>query len=407
MKILMVNKFLFVNGGSEACMFDSARWLEELGHEVVFLGMADPRNVPLGNRTFLMSHVDLNAALSPRGVVRAAARVLWSREALRLATQVVREEKPDVVHLHNMYHQISPSVLLPLRRNGVPTVMTMHDYKVVCPVYTLFRGGRPCEACSGGRFYRCLWYRCCRRSFAKSLLSTGEMYLHQRLLHAYQHVSLYLAPSLFLARQVRAMGFRGSVRYLPNAVDAEALSPSPEADGQGVVFFGRLTEDKGVATLLEALRQVRVPCTIVGEGPYEGALRQRAAALSLENVRFLGRLPFPAALEEVRRASAVVVPSLWYENAPRSVLEAFALAKPVLASRIGGLPEMVRDGETGLTFEPGNSADMARAIRALMGNPEQAARMGRTARRLVETTYSKERHVGKLLRVYQQVMGRT
>ncbi len=405
MKILMVNKFLFLNGGSEACLFDTARWLEERGHEVVFLGMASPRNVALPNGVYLVSQVDFAGSGSLGSTLRAGARLLWSREAQGVMRQALAVETPDIVHLHNIYHQLSPSILGPIHERGVPAVMTLHDYKLVCPVYTLYRAGRPCQACAGGRYHRCAMHRCCKGSLAKSLLATAEMFLHHRLLRSYSHVSCFISPSRFLCNKLADLGFAGEVRYLPNAVDVAVLRPPPDSPGEGVVYFGRLTEEKGVTTLLEAMSGLSVPCSVVGDGPAGPKLRAMAAALGLSHVHFLGQLPLLETLAVVARARVAVVPSLWYENAPRSVLEAFALARPVIASRIGGLPELVRDGETGLTFTPGSSEDLRRAMLDLLRDPPRGNDMGKAGRRLVEKVYGKKAYVEGLLGLYTQVLG--
>lgn len=404
MKILMVNKFLFRNGGSEACMFDTAHWLKERGHQVVYLGMAHERNVALEDPAFLVSRVDFDRAGSLRVRAAAATRILWSAEARQLVRRVIAEEKPDVAHLHNIYHQISPSILGPLQEHHIPVVMTLHDYKLVCAVYTLYRAGRPCERCADAMYHHCVLHRCCKGSFAKSALSAAEMFLHHKLLRAYRDVSCFVSPSRFLAAKVGEMGFSGRVRYLPNAVDATSLPAPASMPTEGIVFFGRLTEEKGVATLLEAVTGMSVPCTIIGDGPVAPSLRAMAAERKLANVRFLGQLAFDQVLREVARAVIVVVPSVWYENAPRSVLEAFAMARPVVASRIGGLPELVREGETGLTFVPGSSEDLRRAMLELLRDPVRAIEMGRAGRQLVEETYGKEAYLDGLLGLYAQGM---
>ncbi|NWG00234.1 MAG: glycosyltransferase [Thermoanaerobaculaceae bacterium] len=405
MKILLVNKFLFLNGGSEACLFDTGRWLKERGHHVVYLGMADRRNAPLADPTYLVSHVDLETA-SWREQARVAGRILWSLEAQRVLERAIAEHAPDIAHLHNVYHQISPSILHVLRRAAIPAVMTLHDYKLVCPVYTLYRAGGPCERCRGGRYTNCVLYRCCKGSFGKSFLAAVEMFLHHRVLKVYRSVSRFIAPSRFLAAKVAQLGFLGPICYLPNAVDVAALPAPATTPGDGVVYFGRLTEEKGVLTVLDAVAGLNVPCTIVGDGPFAARLRAVAAQRRLTHVRFLGQLGFQETLRHVARAAVVVVPSLWYENAPRNVLEAFALARPVIASRIGGLPELVRDGVTGLTFAPGNSDDLRRAMLVLLENPQVAVAMGLAGRRLVEAEYSAASYTGGLLAIYEDALGR-
>ncbi len=404
MKILLVNKFFFLNGGSEACMFDGARLLKERGHQVAFLSMAHPRNIESEDPAYFVSHVDFNELRGPVAKTRAAARMLWSREARALMEDVVRRERPDVALLHNVYHQLSPSILAPLERHGVPAVMVLHDYKMVCPVYTLFSGGRPCELCSHRRFFHCVSRRCSRGSLGGSLAAAAEMTLHHRLLDAYRGVAAFVSPSRFLADKLAEMGFRGSVHHVPNFIDARALRPEPSADDRSVVYFGRLTPEKGLRTLIEAMDGVAGTCTIVGEGPSGPELRRLAAGRGLGNVAFTGRLPFEEVVSRVRRARAAVLPSEWYENAPRSVLEAFALGKPVIGARIGGIPELVEDGITGWTFESGNASDLRRALVLALSNADRVEEMGRNARTRVERRYGADLYYDRMTAILRAAL---
>ncbi len=405
MKILLVNKFFFLNGGSEACMFDSARLLKERGHRVAFLSMAHPRNVASDDPAYFVSHVDFNELRGVRAKARAAARMLWSREARALMEEVIRKERPDVAILHNVYHQLSPSIMAPLARRGVPSLMVLHDYKMVCPVYTLFSGGAPCERCSGRRFLPCVSRRCSKGSLASSALAAAEMTLHHRVFDAWGGVTAFVSPSRFLADTLRRMGFPREVHHIPNFIDARALRPQPPGEERSVVYFGRLTPEKGLRTLVEAMGGVDGTCHVVGDGPSAGELRRLASDLGRSNVAFAGHLAFDELAGRVRRARAVVLPSEWYENAPRSVLEAFALGKPVVGARIGGIPELVEDGVTGWTFTPGDAADLRRALALALANADTVEEMGRRARAVAEQRYGPDLYYERLTALCRQVAG--
>ena len=405
MKILLVNKFFFLNGGSEACMFDGARLLKERGHRVAFLSMAHPRNIAGEDPAYFVSHVDFNELRGLRAKARAAARMLYSLEAKALMDEVIRKERPDIAILHNVYHQLSPSILAPLKRHQVPSLMVLHDYKMVCPVYTLFSGGQPCERCSHRRFFSCVSQRCSKGSRASSLMAAAEMTLHHRVFDAYDGVAAFISPSRFLIEKLAQMGFSRPIHHIPNFIDARDLRPQPAAEENAVLYFGRLTPEKGLRTLIEAMDGVPATCHIIGDGPSAGELHRLAAERGLENVAFTGHLAFEQLADRVRRARAVVLPSEWYENSPRSVLEAFALGKPVVGARRGGIPELVEEGVTGWTFEAGNAADLRRALVLALSNADKVEEMGRNARRFAEQRYGPDLYYERLMTLCLQAFG--
>lgn len=406
MRFLLVNKFLFRNGGSEACLFDTARLLASKGHEVAFMAMDHPRNESGRGSVHLVSHVDFAPAQPVRARVRAAARMLYSREARTVMEEAIRRERPDVALLHNVYHQLSPSILAPLRRHGVPALMTLHDYKVVCPVYTLSSRGQPCHRCRDRAFHWCALRRCSRGSTAASLLAAAEMTLHHRVLDLYGGVDTFVCPSRFLMDTVAGMGFDRRLALLPNFVEAAGLRPRPGQDDGSVVYVGRLTPEKGVRTLILAMEGVPAPCRIIGDGPLREELEDEARRRGLDRVEFLGHLPFADVAERVSRARIAVLPSEWYENSPRSVLEAFALGTPVIGARIGGIPEMVRDGETGWLFRPGDVGDLRRALLSSLAEGDRVAEMGARARRTVEEVFDPETHYRGLMALCERAAGR-
>ncbi len=407
MRILLVNKFFYQRGGSEAVFFATADLLRKNGHEVAFFSMRDERNFETAYAEFFVPEVVFRTGLPLTRKMAAAANILYSRGARRSIERLIAREKPDLVHLHNIYHQISPSILHSLRKNNLPVVMTLHDYKMACPTYNLLRDGKVCERCRRGRYYHCLAARCRDGSWAASFVSTLEMYLHHRLLHLYDLVDVFISPSRFLKGKLAEMGFRRDVDYLPNFLDLEAFSLPDVPPEDVITFFGRLSPEKGLETFVEALRGLPVRGRIIGEGPRGARLRDKAREMGVGNLSFVPHLPFERLREEVGKSLFTVVPSVYYDNSPMAILESFAWGKPVVGARIGGIPEFVRDGETGLTFEPGRAPDLrAKILRLIQDRPFITA-MGRRARQLVERSFSPDAHYDGLLRLYDKAMGKS
>lgn len=401
MRILVVNKFYWEKGGSERVLFDLAAGYEAAGHEVVPFSMASARNraTPWADR--FVPEVDWESG-GPLGALRAAARVIHSGEARRRLAGLLRDARPDVAHLHNFHHQLSPSVVDALREAGVPAVHTLHDYKVVCPNYLLFRAGAVCERCSGGRFHHAVAGRCVRGSYAASAVAALESSWHRARRTLERGIRVSVAPSRFLAAKIAEMGFRGDVRVVPNGIDAASIEPAG-TPGDGFLYAGRLAIEKGVDTLVEAVRgSPGLRLTIAGEGPAGESLR-RLAAPAGDRIVFAGTLPRAEVLRLARGARAVVMPSVWYENAPLAALEACAAGVPVVASDHGGLPEIVRDGETGVTVPAGSPDALAKALRALQDAPDLAHRLGRRGRAVVEQEYRLPDQVARMLALLEEV----
>jgi glycosyltransferase involved in cell wall biosynthesis len=403
-RVIAVNKFYYHRGGAETVMFDEMRMLRANGHDVVPFAMRHPSNYPTPYERYFVSNVELrevNGGIT--GKAAAAARILWSREAARNVRKLVDDAAPDIAHVHNVYHQLSPSVLRALNDAGVPVVMSLHDYKLVCPAYTLYANDAICERCAGGRFYNALLQGCVKNSRAKSALCTVEAYAH-RALGAYRvNVKLYVAPSRFLAAKVVELGLDPRrIDHVPNSVETAGV-PVAETDGGYVLFAGRLERVKGVRTLLEAFRGLAHRGTalrIAGDGEDRAWLEAYCSRHGLDSVRFLGHLPHDRVAEEIDGAAFVVVPSEWYENAPLSVLEAAARGKAVVVSGLGGLPELVIPGETGVVFEAGNASELRAAMDQLLADPAFTREMGRKARAFMEETFSPQRHYEQLMSAY-------
>lgn len=400
MRILLANKFFYDHGGPESVLFASREMLAARGHDVIDFAMRHPSNRPSPYAAYFAPYRDLRSIRPSPATVSAALNFVDSREAARCLRRLVRDHRPDIAHLHSINHQLTPSIIRVLHDAGVPVVMTLHDYKLVCPAYTLRTDGAICERCTGGRFYRATTTRC--RGLARGVLLSAESYVQHRLLRSYEKVRLFLSPSRFLAEKFRHMGFRYPLEVVPNpAGSAPAAAPGAPAPRDGFLFVGRIAEEKGLATLCEAASRAAVSVRIVGDGPALSELQARYAARP--GIEFLGRRAPAEAQALMRAALAVVVPSEWYENQPMVVLEAFVAATPVIGSPLGGIPELVRDGETGLLHHPADIADLASKLRWAHEHAAEMAAMGERAR-AAAAEFSLERHYERLVSVYERVL---
>lgn len=402
MRILHVNKFFYRRGGAESYMLDVAALQQAAGEDVEFFAMDHPDNQPARFEQFFPSYVELGP--SDRSLtegLRIAGRVLYSISARRGMEQVLQAFEPDVVHLHNIYHQLSPSILQPIKSAGIPAVMTLHDYKLACPTYLFLDHGQICEACLGGHYLNAVRRRCNGGSLSASVLNAVEMTLHDRL-GLYSPVDLFLCPSRFIQSKMAQAGvFPDRMRHLPGFVESAEPQESTR-HGAGIVFIGRLSYEKGVETAIRAAARAGCDLDIAGDGPDRIELERLAGALGDTKIRFHGRVSPERVAALIRSAAATVVPSLTYENQPRVILESFAAAVPVIGSDLGGIPELVRDGQEGMLVPPGDVDAMAEAVRSLLSDPERARVLGLAGRKRALHEFSPSRHLAALGTLYEE-----
>lgn len=404
MKILLINKFLSRGGGADCAFLNTADLLKAQGHEVIFFSMQHPGNLATEYDRYFLSSLDFDR----RGIsaaVRSSLRVVYSFEARRKLDALIRRYKPDIAHLHNIYHQLSPSILHTLCVRRIPRVMTLHDFKLVCPAYSLMRNGRECRSCAGGKFYRCAVHACLKGSRLKSSLAVMESYLHHRLLHTYRLVDRFIAPSEFMKETLTAMGFPYETVHLQNFFPGFSDPPAENGSGRGVVYFGRLVPGKGLFTLCEAMG--RLPghrLAVFGEGPLEGGLRSYIERNRITNISLKGHLAARDLFEQVSKAALVVFPSECPENNPLTVIEAGALGKPVIAANVGGVPELITHGVNGYLFTARDAAGLSGLIAAALADEQRLAALGRNARRLIEERLNAGLHYRRLMSIYSEAM---
>jgi glycosyltransferase involved in cell wall biosynthesis len=401
LRIVVANKFWYRRGGLERVMFDEIAWLGKSGHEIAHFSTTHPKNDPSPWAHYFVPYLELGreGGLSPKEQATAAVRLFYNSEAARRFSRLVHDFRPDIVHVHGIHRQISPSILDVARRAGIPVVQSLHDYHQICPADVLLYGGS--EVCEPRRC-RTLWYgpcvsgRCVRGSLSASVLSACETaYAHAR--RAYERsVRRFISPSGFLQEQMRRAGCRTPVDVVPNAVPVETRREGP---GHGFAVIGRLAREKGVEVALRAADLAGVEITIAGDGP----LRQRLQD-EYPDARFTGYLNGAQIEDLVRNTRAVVVPSVCFENAPMSVLEPMAAGVPVIASRIGGIPEQITDGVDGLLVQPADPDALSKAMRRFSDDPEFARVLGARARETVAERFSAAAHVAGIERTYSAAL---
>ncbi|TDB39812.1 MAG: glycosyltransferase [Actinobacteria bacterium] len=381
-------------------MFDEIAWLEQAGNEVAHFSTRHPGNDESPWADLFAPYSELGApgtmGVGERAV--AAMRMFSNPEARNLFATLLDRFKPDVVHMHGIHRQLSPSILVAATRRGVPVVQTLHDYHHVCPGDVLLRGGADiCEprACGGVWYGPAIRNRCVRGSLVASSLSAAET-SYQRVRRVYESsVTRFVSPSEFLADIMREGGWGIPCDVVPNAV-----APVPLATGgSNVLYAGRLSPEKGVHVLLEAARLADIQVVIAGEGPSEADLRRR-----YPEANFQGRIDESAVQRLIAESLACVVPSTCYENAPMSVLEPMAAGVPVVASSIGGIPEILEHDVSGILVAPGDVNRLAAALSRLKSDCALRTRLGAAGRERVLTRFSPEEHLRRLLQSYAAAM---
>ncbi|MGD9140178.1 MAG: glycosyltransferase family 4 protein [bacterium] len=402
MKVLQVNKYFYVRGGSERYYFDLCDLLAGRGHEVFHFSMTHSRNRPSPQADMFMSHVDLNAPMSATERVAAAGRLLYSREATRRMEAIIDRYRPDVVHMHNISRQITPSIVSVTSARGIPTVKTQHDYSLVCPAHTCFVNGEVCEDCLGGAYWHAVPKKCIDGSLTSSLLGAAEAYLHD-VMGLYKKIDFIISPSRFLMEKLSSLKWiRRKIGHLPYLIPL-GEDWSSRNDGY-VLYSGRITHEKGVKTLLEAAaRMPDMKFIIAGEGPQLDEFKEYARDRGLGNVEFRGYVEGGEHEALLEGAACIAVTSISYENLPLSILESFARGKPVVGSDCGGTVELVKDGETGFRYRRADADSLAEAIGNLLSDESARVRMARNARELVSGVCSPDYHYDRMMEIYARV----
>lgn len=376
MRVLMVHNAYQQRGGEDSVVESEVALLRQHGHEV---------------HLYERHNDEVNQ--TPKWLLAPGA--IWSSRTVREVQALIAGFRPDVMHVHNTMPLVSPSVYWAAREVGVPVVQTLHNFRLLCPQAMFVREGKVCEDCLGKVPWRGVLHKCYRDSTAQSAVMATMLSTH-RLLGTYtSKVDRFIALNEFCRAKFIEGGLEAArISVKPNFVDWQ---PAPRWDQRlGGLYLGRLTPEKGVDVLLRALaREPGQRVKVVGGGPMEGAVRAAAG------VDYLGFLPLAEIWGHLSRASYMVVPSVWYEGFPRTIVEAFASGVPVIASRLGSLAEVVSDGRTGLLFNPGDDEDLAAKLAWADSHPQEMMAMGQAARQEYEARYTPARNCAELIEIYR------
>jgi len=374
MRVLQVNKFYYPSGGADKYCLYLEKALKAAGHEVAVFAMADPKNEPSPWSDYFVSPIDFH---SPRWSekVRLPGRMIYSREARRKFARLLDDFRPDIIHCHNIYHQLSPAILPEATKRKIPVIMHAHDYKLICPNYKLFTQEKFCRECpSKNSYWPCIKNNCYGH-FSRSALASWEMYLHHKRWHIYEkNLDLLIAPSGFMKDQLIAAGWptaKVALIYNP-APKVSQRVPSSGEEKDYLLYFGRLSAEKGVADLIAAIKDTGANLHLAGSGPEEIKLKKLAAPeIKSGQIKFLGQLAGGELVKEIGAAKAVILPSRWPENMPLALLESLAKGKMIIAAAVGGLPEIIQDGVNGFLYPPGETEALKAKIKTVIGLPEE------------------------------------
>ena len=405
MKILQVNKFFDLQGGADVYVHELGKRQAEAGHEVHYFSTKSERNLPSADEKYFVTRYDLRKNYGPFTKLKIAGKFLWNFEAAKAFGRELDDLKPDVIHLHNLYHHLSSSVLREIRKRKIPCVQTLHDYKLIAPNYPMFDHGEICERSKGGKYWSVVKHRCLSDSRIYNALAAIEMYFTKSTQAYEKTAQLFLCPSKFLMAKMIDWGEpKSKFRLAPNPTD---LPDDHAAFGGGFLLYsGRLSEEKGLESFIRAAATIpELPIKIAGKGPDDEKLRALVKQLGAHHIEFLGFTAPSEVLKLRKRAEAEFLPSIWYENASLSVLQAMGLGLPVLTTRIGGNPELVEDGVNGFLAIPNDVEDWKRTLRRFLATtPEIRKKMGEAGRDKVRKRHLWSDHL-KLLETYYREAG--
>ena len=388
MKILLVHNSYQQPGGEDVAFTQERELLQCAGHRVV---------------SYCRNNDEIRAY---SGLKRLALskQIVWAADTRRQVAGLLLRERPDLVHIHNTFVMVSPSVYVACEDAQVPVVQTLHNYRLFCPAAIFFREGRVCEECVEHSLWRSVRYGCYHQSRAETAAVSLMLTLHRRLGTWTRMVDCYVALTDFARRKFIEAGLAPEkVTVKPNFVPTDPGRRNGR--GEYALFVGRLSAEKGLETLLRAWECLyhRIPLLLVGDGPLEAQLRGEAERHRLSNVVFSGRLTREQSLAAMKGARFLILPSDCYENFPLSIAEAFSCGTPVICSRLGAMQGIVEDGRAGLHFTPGDPQDLASKVEWAWSRPNVMEAMGREARADYESKYTPERNYHMLMAIYERV----
>jgi glycosyltransferase involved in cell wall biosynthesis len=412
MKVILAHKFFHLVGGTEVYFQNLADILQAHGHKTVPFAMQDPRNPESEFSKYFVSPLDFS-----KGTVlgkipelgKIVSRSLYSFEARKKVGALIRDQQPDIAHLQAIENHISPSIIDEFKKHGIPIVQSVNMYKHVCASYRLYLTDRQeiCERCRGGHHYHAVLTRCLKGSLVASTLAALEMYLHQSIMRIYHRIDRFIVPNAFMEDKLVEAGYdRSKMIRLRNPFQVSQVLPAREP-GDFILYFGRIEPEKGVLPLVKAMGKLPSHrLVVVGDGSQLPACRKWANDNGVGNIEFAGPKWGDELLPYLSDCSLVVVPSIWNEPSPYVIYQSLAMGKPIVGSRVGGIPDLITP-ETGILAEPGNVDDLAEKIDKLNSDKGALRSMGQNARVWAEQNLSPENYYERIMETYEDICGRS
>lgn len=401
MKVLLVNKFHWLKGGSEKYYFELGTLLKEHGHEVAYFSMKNEKNIKTGDKEYFVDEIDLNT-----GSKLKALDVIYSKTNYKKMIEAIEDFKPDVIHVNNFQRQLSASIIKAANDKKIPVVFTAHDVQAICPGITMMDNNKNvCELCMKGKYINCIKKSCNKGSKAKSLIGALEGYYYRIKKMYNEKISYIITPSEFYRTKFIEDGTDPKhIEAIHNFIIANDYNVETEV-GDYALYFGRLSKEKGINNLIEAFSKCdKGNLFIAGEGSEKDNIEQFIKDNKLtKRVKLLGFLNKEQMTEQVRKARFIVVPSIWYENCPYSVMETLAIGKPVIGANIAGIPELVINNENGFTYKYDDVNELAEKMNKLFEDEKLVKKFSRNAKELSKQ-YDKEVYYKKLERIYKNVI---
>jgi glycosyltransferase involved in cell wall biosynthesis len=387
LKVLLAHNRYQIPGGEEVVFEQEKQLLEDAGHET---------------STYTRSNDEIENFSAPQRLALIGSST-WSLDTVRQFSKLLTQKKPDIVHVHNTFFMLSPSIYAACKSHGVPVVQTLHNFRLMCPSSTFYRNGKVCEECTDRGLWRSVYHGCFRDSKLATASVALTLGIHRLLGTWDKSVTRYIALTEFGRKKFIEAGLPAEkIAVKPNFVRREPLPAPPTQRSGHALFVGRLSREKGVSVLLRAWAKAArdYALQIVGDGPERANLEAESRRLGLTNVQFRGRLSRDETIAAMRSARFLLVPSLWYETFGLCIAEAFACATPVICSRLGAMEELVSNGHTGLHFRAGDADDLAERIAWASSHPVEMRAMGDEGLAEYESKYTPERNRSKLIEIY-------
>lgn len=407
LRILFLNKFYYLKGGSERVFFEEMAILQKHGHKLIPFSRRNPKNISSEYEAYYAPPLHLNNDISFSSL-KTAIDIVYSQSTKHFLRKLIEKGRPQIAHSHNIYGILTTSVLDELHARGIPSVLSLHDYKIVCPNYQFLDGFKICEDCKTHRYYKAVQKKCVHGNLLYSCIYAFENMFNYLTGKYKNKVTKYIAVSRFIKNKFVEFGFpEEQIEFIPNFINTDNYNATYD-DKHYFLYLGRLSREKGIQTLINAFKKLhtdKFKLVIVGDGPLRETLEQETSKSQQSRVEFTGFLSGDALAERIKNSTCVIVPSEWYENCPMSILESLAYGKPVIGAKIGGIPELIEHGKDGLIFESGDVNDLAAKMDHIAGlSSNELMCMGKNGRSKIEKEYNVEKHYDSLISLYSRIL---